>query len=278
MKRFFCIVISAALLITAALCGCGNHETSKAAQSNQPATEAATTALTSPADSTAATNAAATGLNRALFGSNGGFKTYGDSSLTGIDVSSYSGNIDWQRVKAAGVSFVMVRLGGRGYGDEGAIYADDKATELIAGAKNAGLKTGGYFFSQAITEAEAMEEAQYIKNLLGDVTLDYPIAFDLETIENDAARTDNLTVAQATACAKAFCESVKSFGTPMIYAKSDVLTQKYDLSQLNGYDIWYSEYADYPTAYCPIAMWQYSESGTVDGVEGAVDLNLRFAE
>ena len=123
------------------------------------------------------------------------------ASVTGIDVSSFCGDIDWQRVKNAGVTFVMVRLGGRGYGDEGALYSDDRAVEYISGAQAAGIHTGGYFFSQATNADEAKEEARYCQELLGDLRLDYPLAYDLEFIENDTARTDGMTVEQTTDCA-----------------------------------------------------------------------------
>ena len=200
------------------------------------------------------------------------------ASVTGIDVSSFCGDIDWQRVKNAGVTFVMVRLGGRGYGDEGALYSDDRAVEYISGAQAAGIHTGGYFFSQATNADEAKEEARYCQELLGDLRLDYPLAYDLEFIENDTARTDGMTVEQTTDCARAFCDEAKALGyEPMLYfSESSEPSAKYDLNKLSDCELWFSEYSDAPTFPYNFGMWQYSNTATVDGVENNVDLNLRI--
>lgn len=209
------------------------------------------------------------------------FKYYNENgksaSLEGIDISSYSGDIDWDKVKASGVDFAIVRVGGRGYGDAGEMYPDDKAIEYINGAKAVGIKVGAYFFSQAITTAEAIEEADYVKEILGDIKLDFPVAYDWEIIKDDVARTDSVSAAQATECARAFCDRIKEHGyTPMLYSPSRELYFKYDLSRLSDIDIWYCEYANVPTFYYEFSMWQYSASGTVDGIDGAVDLNVCF--
>ena len=200
------------------------------------------------------------------------------ASVTGIDVSSFCGDIDWQRVKNAGVTFVMVRLGGRGYGDEGALYSDDRAVEYISGAQAAGIHTGSYFFSQATNADEAKEEARYCQELLGDLRLDYPLAYDLEFIENDTARTDGMTVEQTTDCARAFCDEAKALGyEPMLYfSESSEPSAKYDLNKLSDCELWFSEYSDTPTFPYNFGMWQYSNTATVDGVENNVDLDLRI--
>ena len=221
-------------------------------------------------------------LNNENFTSDSTFKYYSENgrpaSTEGIDISSYSGDIDWARVKESGIDFVMIRIGGRGYGDEGALYPDERAVEYITDAKNAGLKVGGYFFSQAINTDEAVEEADYVKSILGDIKLDYPVAYDWEIIKDDDARTDNVTAAETTACARAFCDRIKELGyKPMIYSPSRELYFKYDLSQLADIDIWYCEYADVPNFYYQFSMWQYSSTATVDGIEGAVDLNICFS-
>ena len=171
----------------------------------------------------------------------------------------------------------MIRLGGRGYGDEGGLYADDKAAENLQGAKAAGIKVGAYFYSQATTNAEAEEEAEYAKQVLGDIQLDYPLAYDWEIVKDDNARTDKVTSTQATECAVAFCEKVKSFGyIPMIYSASREFYFKYDLSRLKDYELWLVQYADKPDFYYKFSMWQYSESGHIDGIDGSVDLNISF--
>ena len=171
----------------------------------------------------------------------------------------------------------MIRIGGRGYGDSGQLYTDEKAIEFINGAKDAGLKVGGYFFSQAINDDEALEEADYVKKVLGDIELDFPVAYDWEIIKNETARTDTVSASQATKCARIFCDRIKELGyTPLIYSPSRELYFKYDLTQLADIDIWYCEYANVPTFYYQFSMWQYSESGTVDGIDGNVDLNICF--
>ena len=184
---------------------------------------------------------------------------------------------DWEKVKDSGIDFVMVRLGGRGYGEKGEIYKDDRALEYIKGAQAQGIKAGGYFFSQATTTNEAIEEADYVKEILGDTKLDFPVAYDWEIIKDEEARTDKVTPAQATECARAFCQEAASYGyTPMIYSTSRELYFKYDLTKLANYDIWYCEYANTPEFYYQFSMWQYSETGKVDGIEGNVDLNICF--
>lgn len=302
MKRTICAAVAALMISTLIFGGCGGEN------KNSSAAESADTSTVSPAtqDEPTAETAVSTGkkvqisddelgdiwiteqagvklntLNNEGFSDEGGFKTYSENgspaSITGIDISSYSGDVDWERVKAAGVEFVMVRIGGRGYGDEGAMYADDRAVEYIKGAQAAGIKAGGYFFSQAITAKEAEEEVSFIKQTLGDITPDYPIAYDLEVIKEESARTDNLTPDQATECAKAFCEAVKNLGyKPMIYTAARELYFRYDLTKLADYDIWYSEYSDVPGSHYRFSMWQYSDTAAVDGIEGNVDLNLCF--
>jgi len=269
---FFCAVFAAATL---AACG-------QPAQSSQPeTTPSAQAAQATEAASVAATAAPAVRFQPEDFTADGMFLYYKETEAVtaenGIDLSSYSGDADWDKVKAAGVSFAMVRLGGRGYGSEGALYADDRAAEYMQGAQAAGIKTGGYFFSQATTPEEAREEAAYCKQLLGELTPDYPIAYDWEFIKDDEARTAGMTVAQTTACARAFFDEIKSYGwTPMLYAGEAEMTAKYDMAQLGDCEIWYTEYAAAPVFPYTINMWQYANTGVIDGIEGNVDLDIRF--
>lgn len=275
MKRLFCSVLCAAAL----LCGCSNA-------SGSPSSSPVSSAVSAQTETTATATDAATGglrpntLKPENFSDDGTFKHYESdtvSAVSGIDVSSYSGDIDWNRVKNAGISFVMVRLGGRGYGDDGALYSDDRAVEYLRGAQEAGLHTGGYFFSQAVSEEEAREEAAYCKELLGDLTLDYPIAYDWEFIKDDTARTDGLRIEQTTACARAFCDTVKTYGwLPMLYAGDAEMTAKYDMNRLADCEIWFCEYTQAPSFPYEIGMWQYSKTAVIDGIEGNVDLNMRF--
>lgn len=220
-------------------------------------------------------------LNNDNFTADSTFKYYSENgkaaSLEGIDISSYSGDINWEKVKNSGVDFVIIRIGGRGYGKEGALYTDDRALEYIEGAHNAGLKVGGYFFSQAINVEEAVEEADYVKSILGDIKLEFPVAYDWEIIKDEDARTDNVSAAEATNCARAFCDRIIEHGyKTMLYSPSRELYFKYDLSRLADIDIWYCEYSDVPTFYYQFSMWQYSSTGRVDGIDADVDMNICF--
>jgi len=217
--------------------------------------------------------------DRNLFVLDGSTMYYNDPAYRtaiGIDVSNYQGEIDWQKVAASGVEFAFIRLGFRGY-SEGKLNQDQRFLENLAGAKAAGVKVGVYFFSQAVNTAEAMEEANFVLEALAGVPLEYPVVFDWETISGDAARTDGLDSTTLTDCAITFCEMVARFGyTPMIYYNSPVGYGKYELNRLAQYDIWYAQYAEKPGMYYNYRVWQYTDSGKVDGIEGRVDMNIAF--
>lgn len=200
------------------------------------------------------------------------------ASYAGIDISSYNGYIDFDAVKNFGIDFVIVRLGGRGYGQEGVIYEDDMALYNLKEAKKAGLMVGAYFFSQAITAEEAKEEADYCLDLLDGFYLDYPLVFDWETIDSaENPRTENISPETLTECAKTFCDTVNEAGyIPCLYTDSKKAYMKFDLSKLKGVDIWYAFYNDEPDMYYNYMMWQYSCTGEVDGIDGDVDLNICF--
>ncbi|MBE6738082.1 MAG: hypothetical protein E7566_05480 [Ruminococcaceae bacterium] len=213
-----------------------------------------------------------------------GFKYYYEGerlrSYVGVDVSEHNGEIDWQRVKDAGVDFAMLRIGGRGWGEEGVMYADSLFLENLRAARAAGIKVGAYFFSQAVTEEEAIEEAEFSVSLLEGEALDYPLAFDWETIEGvTGARTENISPDILTKCARAFCDKVKAEGyTPCLYTGAALAYYKYDLAQLSDIDLWYAFYNDTPGLYYNYMIWQYTASGTVDGISGNVDLNICFKD
>ena len=200
------------------------------------------------------------------------------NALTGIDISSHNVVTDWNAVKADGIDFVMLRVGVRTYGG-GVLRTDEKFREYYQGAKNAGLMVGAYFFSQAITEEEAVEEAVLTAQQLYGLTLDFPVAYDWEIIYDDeeGARTDNVPVDVLTDCTLAFCENIEAFGhRAMIYQNKRTSLLKLDLPRLQDYPFWLAEYGDGPTYIYDYDMWQYSCTGTVDGITGAVDLNLCF--
>lgn len=196
------------------------------------------------------------------------------ASSLGVDVSTFQGDIDWSRVKAAGVDFVIIRAAYRGY-ETGKLVPDDYFERNLAGASAAGLHVGVYLYSQALTEAEAEEEADYLLSLINGYAIDYPVVYDQEEYSAAEARTDGLTGDQVTQNALAFCKKIYNAGyIPMLYTNSDWATHMYNMSQLRHYPIWYADYTAEPHLETGFAMWQYTDSGTVDGITGPVDLNL----
>lgn len=207
------------------------------------------------------------------------YRNRGVVSKRGVDVSKYQGTIDWAKVKADGIDFAMIRVGARGYGSA-QLMLDDNFVTNMTGARAAGLDTGVYFFSQATTEEEAVEEANFTVGALMNYGATYPVAVDVEWIENDKARTDDLTNEERTELAVRFCETVRSFGyKPMIYATRDMLIAGMLPDKLADYDIWLADDyrpetgTDYPYEF---NMWQYTKKGKVDGIPGEVDVNLCF--
>lgn len=200
------------------------------------------------------------------------------ASYAGVDVSSHQKDIDWAKVKAAGVDFAMIRVGFRGYGS-GALVLDDYFEKNIQGALDAGIKVGVYFFSQAINEQEAEEEAALVLEQIKNYKITYPVVYDAEDISNDTARTDGLPGAQITSNCIAFCEKIKAGGyTPMIYANKRWFLTRLDLTRLTDYDLWHAAYVDAPDTPYLFTMWQYTSTGKVDGIDGNVDLNISFVD
>ena len=205
----------------------------------------------------------------------------------GIDVSAYqnrasaNNTIDWEAAREDGVEFAMVRIGLRGY-SSGSIMEDAFYAQNIDGAMAAGIETGVYFFAQAITVEEAIEEADFVISLLEDHEIDGPVAYDWE-MHDSSYRVYGTTPEMATACAIAFCERIEEAGyDAMVYAGQYVSYIKYDQGALAPYLSWYPEYKSasseqlYPTLYYHRDYWQYSSSGTVAGIGGNVDVNLQF--
>lgn len=199
-------------------------------------------------------------------------------SHKGIDVSKYQGDIDWEKVAADGVEFAMIRVGYRGYGT-GAMVLDEMAAKNLEGATKAGIKVGVYFFSQAVSEKEAKEEAEFVMNCIKDYKITYPVVFDTEEVLNDEARTERLSVDELTQITVAFCDEISKGGyTPAIYANLRWFALSLDMSKLSDYDKWYAYYDK--EIYFPykIDMWQYTENGSVDGIVGNVDMNISFKD
>ena len=230
---------------------------------------------------TVAQNVALNRYDRNGFSGSGKEMTYTEPGVTvlrGIDVSRWNGDIDWQAAAADGIQFAILRVGGR-YQQSGEIYDDRLFEEYYAGAKAAGLRIGVYFYSQAITTAEAVEEADYVLQKLAGRDIDGPVVFDWETAGISDARTNGLPVSVVCDCAVAYCERVKAAGyAPMVYMNTYDGYIKYDVSRLTDYDVWYAgQYnGDYPKFIYDFAMWQYTSDGTVNGIDGGTDMDLWF--
>lgn len=197
-------------------------------------------------------------------------------SVKGIDLSRYQGNVDWSLVAADGVDYAMIRAGIRGYGT-GEIVLDDTLDANMSGAIANGIDVGAYFFTQAVSEAEAIEEANAVIEALAPYNVTYPIAIDVEDVNDSAARTTNLTAEQRTDYVIAFCETIKAAGyTPMIYGNLKTYCDMLDMERLNEYEKWFAFYDTYIYFPYEISMWQYTDSGVINGIEGDVDLNITF--
>ena len=199
--------------------------------------------------------------------------------FNGIDVSVYQGTIDWTKVSGSGIDFAMIRAGYRGYGDKGSLVEDTMFAKNALGAKINKIDIGVYFYSQAINIEEAKEEAKFVVSLIKKYGIDvkYPIAIDTELSPMGTGRADNISKEKRTEVVKAFCETIKQLGyKPMIYANKYWLYDNLNVQQISQYDIWlahYIESTDYKYQYM---MWQYTNTGKVDGITGNVDKNYCY--
>lgn len=197
-----------------------------------------------------------------------------------IDVSKFQGDIDWNLVAADGIDQAIVRIGFRGYGD-GSLVPDPCYQQNIEGAAAAGLDTGVYFFTQAITVEEAIEEADYVLSLLNGFALTLPVFIDVEMITYDTARLDeaNLTPAQLTEICKAFCSAIEAGGYQAgIYANKYYLQNELFTEELEQkYAIWLANYTAQTSYTGEYQIWQYSENGIVNGINHAVDMNVSYS-
>ena len=208
-------------------------------------------------------------------------KTYEDEnfySLNGIDVSEHQGKIDFSTLKDQGIEFVYLRLGYRSYGD-GSLHLDACFEENYQKAKEAGLMIGVYFFSQAINEKEAIDEAYFVKDNLKGKSIDLHVVYDLEDISYDTSRMSDTSKEVRVNNAMSFAAKIKDLGyEPMIYCNMKWMAFTLDMEELAGYDFWYADYYDVPQCPYDYKIWQYSETGIVPGINGNVDLNLWFQE
>ncbi len=195
-------------------------------------------------------------------------------SHKGIDVSYHQGDIDWKQVAQDGVEFAFLRVGLRGYGT-GKVVIDEKFENNVKGALANGIKVGVYFYSQSVNQEEVLEEARVVLEQIAPYRVTGPVVYDAEKVDN--SRTSSLSAAERTDMAITFCEAVKEAGyRPMVYLNLDTAFTMVELERLEAYDKWFAHYGTdmyYPYDY---KIWQYSESGTVAGINGDVDLNISF--
>ena len=202
-----------------------------------------------------------------------------DNVTFGIDVSKYQSGLDWNKIKKSGVSFVIIRIGYRGYGAAGNLVKDPMFEEHFTNARNAGLKVGVYFFTQAVNEAEAQEEADGCNWALNGRMLDYPIFYDTEasTAPGGTGRADGLGVEDRTKCAIAFCERVKELGyKPGVYASTTWYRKRVNYNTLRSrYTIWNAHYG---VSASPIGcdLWQGTEKARINGYSGELDANISY--
>lgn len=200
------------------------------------------------------------------------------TSHKGIDLSKYQGNVDFSKVKDDGVEYAMIRCGYRGY-DSGIIVADPNWGKYAKDASDNGVKVGAYFFTQAVSVDEAIEEANFVIDTIKPYNITYPVVIDVEDVANKTTRQEKLSPKELTDVVIAFCDTIKAAGyTPMIYSNINYYGGKLEYSRLEAYDKWFASYST--SLYFPyeIAMWQYTSTGTVNGISGNVDVNISFKE
>ena len=190
----------------------------------------------------------------------------------GIDVSKFQGSIDWNAVKADGITFAIIRCGYRGYGS-GALVEDSTYRANIQGAINAGLKVGVYFYSQAINEAEAVEEASMVLSLVGGYSLPLGVYYDTESVSG--GRANAISASERTACAVAFCETIRNAGYRAgVYSYASWFYNALNFANISKYNIWIAQYREKLSFNYKYNIWQYTGSGHVNGISKPVDMNI----
>ena len=200
------------------------------------------------------------------------------TSYVGVDISKHTGKIYFPSLKAAGVDYVMIRLGSRGY-STGQITLDENFKENIEGAIEAQLDVGVYFYSQAISQDEAVQEANFVVQNLEPYRgkVKYPIAFNMGFVSNDKSRIEGLSREDKTTVTVSFLEGIKAAGyVPMVYGDKEWLLKEVDLTKLQDFDVWLSQEEDIPDYPYLYSMWQYDTDGVLNGIDGGADLNICF--
>ena len=203
------------------------------------------------------------------------FIASGENVKKGIDVSKWNETIDWEAVKESGVEFAIIRCGYRGP-SSGSLIIDPAYEENIRGAIEADIPVGVYFFTQAVNEVEAVEEASMVINLIRQYDVDYPVFLDSESA-GGSGRADKLEAEVRTRIHKAFLETIATAGYATgIYGSTNWLDGQVEMEELSGYHTWLAEYADVPSYEGYYHMWQYTSKGSIEGISTNVDLNLCY--
>ena len=214
-----------------------------------------------------------------------GFMAYFDEngekiSHLGCDLSYHNKIVNFDELAASGCEFVMLRCGYRGY-SEGGMVKDEKFDRYASEAQRVGLKIGVYFFTQALTPEEAVEEAEFTLKLIEDYDISYPVAFDTEYIDDENARTNVTEISDElrSEICTAFCERIAKEGYyPMIYASENWFRRYLEVESLRKYDFWAPQYLDENDFLYDFTIWQYTDKGSIPGVKGDVDLDISMVD
>lgn len=200
----------------------------------------------------------------------------GYTTSIGVDLSEFNGDVDFNKLKKQNIEYAYLRIGWRGYIIP-SLHDDKKFEEYYKKAKEAGIDVGVYFFSQAINEEEAIEEANFVIKALKNKKIDTHVVFDFETIHDNSARTNDLTRQERTNIAKAFLSTIQDAGyNPMLYTNYDWIVHHYTVTLLHEYPVWYAQYSKKPQYHGHHIIWQYSTNVMLDGITSSdgVDLNI----
>lgn len=199
-------------------------------------------------------------------------------SKCGVDISSNQGDVDFSKLKNAGCDFVMLKVGARGY-SSGNIVSDANFRDNMKSAKKAGLDIGVYFCSQAVSKAEAREEADEILDAISGYSVKYPVAFVMENVDDDMARIEALDMTERTQIAKAFMNRIEDAGyKAMIYGDKEWLLTMVDMEELQDYDVWFAQDSDEPEYPYAFGMWQYDSDASIKGITGDAALIMSFKD
>ena len=290
MKKRILSLFAVLLILALALTGCGRKKEPEA-QEPEPTAEPEATIdphagmveVTDGAGGTIWVDEAAEltefPMDRTLFSVENGVARYdgeGYTLLRGVDVSEYQGAIDWTAVRESGVEFALLRCGWRGYSG-GSLNEDTYFLQNVEGASAVGIKVGAYFFSQAVSVAEAAEEAVFTAKLLEGLTLDLPVFYDWEVIGTQPARTDDWDARTVTDGCLEFCDLMESAGYEAgVYSYIPHVYSHYVLDDLAGLSVWMGDPGNFPEFYYEHSIWQYSVTGSVPGIDGDVDLDVMY--